>query len=339
MTKRKAKSTKKTKKVKTQTVYYTKTSSSHHAQLLDPITEYQLSLRYLNRDSINWEQLSVGDQRLQLKVKALTPSQLDIYHHLIELLRQYVDRTCGAAGFNDTSTLYIWNWPTWHKAILQLANSIVGHYSGMDDCWFSRLGSDRNGRSCITVRPSRTEKRWDVAFYKGEWLHYIVEGGTHITTSGARFIGVLFNGVPPTEDIQCSHLCHNNPQNCINPRHSRWETDRINKGRNYCTYGSGMYCPHQLKCVYSSLEGRFLPHRNLSYWAICDCEGMNCHTELCFVSSEETSLTSDLVEDFSTSDYEVASDHPPDISPIITQTIIRHPSIIPDSEDDSSSIL
>jgi Zinc-binding loop region of homing endonuclease len=327
---------------KPQRAYYTKTSSLQHAVIIDPVEEYRLSIQHLNKGSTNWCGLSKGDQSLQKEIQGLNPEQSEIYHRLIELLRLYVDRTCGVMGFNDTSTLYIWNWPTWHKAIIQVARGFVGPSCGENDCWFVKMGTDKSGRPSVTVRPSRTEVRWDVAFHRGLHHRYTVEGGARITTSTARLVGVLLHEAPPSDKYQASHLCHNSPQICINPRHLRWEVDKVNKGRNSCTYGAVMYCPHEVKCVYTNLAGRFLPHRNLIDHAECDCEGVACHKELCFLSldvplGDEMVVTSLMNDDGALSNPEDESlTSPLDERALVKKRARRGlKTYISDPEDDS----
>ena len=96
-------------------------------------------------------------------------------------------------------------------------------------------------------------------------------------SSVARIIAVLLHGPPADRNTQASHLCHNIAQTCFNPRHIIWESDKRNKGRGYCVNGARFYCPHDPKCIYTNIDGVFLPHRNLDTFVVCDCADFDCH--------------------------------------------------------------
>lgn len=49
--------------------------------------------------------------------------------------------------------------------------------------------------------------------------------------------------------MQVSHRCHKNM--CVNPNHLVLESDKDNKDRDGCRYGSTYRCPHSPKCLFS----------------------------------------------------------------------------------------
>ena len=261
---------------------YLKKSSNAAATLADPIHEYRLSLVYISSSSTAWFDFSVGDQLLKSRHAKFSATGRKVFFFLVEHLRTYVESTVGIGGFSGTDTLYVWNWATWHRILIRLALSLDVDCSGSEnDCWLTSLSMDAGGHPKYKVVPGRVEKRDDVRNNRldGKWYFYRDENGQGVQTSIGRLACVLRKGIPGSMQ-QASHLCHNDPQGCFNPRHLVWESDRMNKSRNGCIHSCRFFCPHEIKCIYTNTKGRYLPHRNMEgLGTTCDSQGIDCYTE------------------------------------------------------------
>ena len=94
--------------------------------------------------------------------------------------------------------------------------------------------------------------------------------------NASHYMTFLSRGPPPFEGAQGSHRCKNCTQLCINPSHLVWESSVVNQSRDSCDSGSASQCPHPLKCTFTDVRGRWLPHRNALGNPPCDCEE-NCY--------------------------------------------------------------
>ena len=187
---------------------------------------------------------------------------------------------------NEINVMFVWNWPTWNIAIYRTARSTTPTDRLDDqDCWFSNfstIGIARRPKIAIVpgvnqLFRSRSSKNKESKILKFTESY----NGARFKSSVARVLASLIHG-PPVESgpdpDQCSHLCINETQKCLNPFHTCWEGDQKNKSRNGCVNSHAMYCVHDPKCAFTDYNGLYLPHRNPHIWVPCDCENYNCHT-------------------------------------------------------------
>jgi len=247
---------------------------------LDPVHEYRLSLMYIHirERTHNWNRLSGGDRTLRKVYERLEgPKQLR-YWRLIGSLREYVRRHIGEEQFSDPHKHFVWNWPTWHRLILKMAENSSG-FDGENDCWHSTYSYaiDGSSRPKIHVSPGVTHRVVDrLVTRRTDNVRYrfaLVEGCIPFMSQLARIAATLHSGPPLSISLQASHLCYNDPQLCFFPGHIIWESDALNKTRRYCVYGAKVLCRHRPRCIWTSIEGRFLPCRNqLIDELVCSCE-------------------------------------------------------------------
>lgn len=254
---------------------YQRRSSDANAIREDPIQAYNLFFRHLYPGHVDWNHVLPGDQRLEKKYSRLSVSQRQIYFILLRLLQSYVLQHIGADSFDDCSRQWRWNWPTWHSVIFKLVESVKDTVRGENGCWFSSLSTDLGGRPKLPIRPGQIERRPDGNHSRRNVFDYYraADQSRTLETTAARTMAVLRLGVPPDPRLQASHLCHNFPQTCVNPRHVVWESDCINKSRNLCVMGNVVSCFHRAeKCIFTDVDGHWLPHRNQDFRSIpCDC--------------------------------------------------------------------
>jgi hypothetical protein len=249
------------------------------------IASYKMSLEHFGLDgNIRWDRLSAGDQLLKGEYLELSPAQQRLFRKLVGYLRHYVTDRIGIESFDQPTAYGIWNWPTWVRVLLKIAASVQRNIDDADgNCWSSDYAvATVYRRPAVNIRPGHIELRLNrdsKKTPKTRRVMFVIDPAVEdprFKQPISRLMAVLFHGIPSPAD-QASHLCHNVPQNCINPNHLCWEKDQANKSRNRCVNGAAFYCPHEPKCIYTSLTGRYLPHRNGTRWEECTCTE-NCHT-------------------------------------------------------------
>jgi hypothetical protein len=249
------------------------------------IAGYKMSLEFFGLDgTIHWGCLCVGDQLLRGEYLGLSTAQRRLFRKLVGHLRRYVADRIGVEAFDQPTTYGIWNWPTWARILLKIAASVPKDIDDADgNCWFSDYAvASVYRRPAVHVRPGHIELRENrdsKQTPKTRRVMFVTDPAVEdprYKQAISRLMTVLFHGTPSSAD-QASHLCHNLPQNCINPNHLCWEKDQGNKSRMRCVNGAAFYCPHEPKCIYTSSTGRYLPHRNGTRWEECTCTE-NCHT-------------------------------------------------------------
>lgn len=258
--------------------FYSKTSSAENADVYDELEEYRLAKRYLTRTRMMWANASPGDQKLQDSYLALTSQQRTQYWLMRDMLDVYVIRDIGEDKFADMDTRWIWNWATWHKTIMFIAESMSPCDDVAQDCWFSHASFNHaKGYPKYRISVGRFEIRSDAnhnardryTFYKHQFPSKDRESNI------CRVMATLKLGPAPS-DAQASHLCANVPQRCVNPAHLLWEKGAENKSRNYCGTGQAYTCIHEPRCIFTDTDGRWLKHRNANSLEPCDCEGVKC---------------------------------------------------------------
>jgi len=245
---------------------------------------YAQSLIYIDvvERTVAWSLVAESEKQLRSQFVALSPGQKSLYFKLIGLLRVYVE-SFGQENFNRVHTMFVWNWPTWHRILLKIARATdSAGFFDENDCWFSTFSfKGPIARPKIHVVPGQMQSFRDTSAKDPSQSIRLkftqVEAAPRFKSSVARLLMVFLHGSPPTETSQCSHLCKNDPQRCFNPYHTIWEEDLDNKSRNGCIYGSQLYCPHSPKCIFTDVSGRFLPHRNIDKLEICECTEVDCH--------------------------------------------------------------
>ena len=205
------------------------------------------------------------------------------------MIRLVADRV-GIDNFNQVGVKYVWNWPTWNRIVYHVVRATASHHTfHRRDCWFSTYYALTNSaRPTIHIGAGTFRLCRDTSAKKESLRLMFTRSKNAAPFKGAvaRLLTALLYGPPPLVDptlglysdpTQCSHRCHNDPQRCINPYYTIWESDSENKNRNSCVNGHAMYCCHEPKCIYKDSDGRYLPHRNMGYWEPCNCEGTNFH--------------------------------------------------------------
>jgi len=80
---------------------------------------------------------------------------------------------------------------------------------------------------------------------------------------------------------QWCHRCYHHPQQCSNPGHGFFGTDRLNKSMHKCANGAAFYCPHQPVCLFMDPNGIAIPCRALLTFPVAPCpHNPNCHINL-----------------------------------------------------------
>jgi hypothetical protein len=258
-----------------------------------PVFDYELFRCAWNGTNAKWANVSVGDKRLEKPVRKLSETQRAIYVMLVNWFMSMVNEFGGMSLFHDPSDPRIhfrWAWCVWHRVIVGVASSITAETifdQGFQarHCWFSgsHYTTGTSGR-LSTARPKYNFSVGNVRvvetahkIYKDKFWYLSDQAVPEVQESMSRLVCAIRWGLPPNCKSQASHLCHNLPQVCVNPEHIIWELPKANQHRNYCVYGSQAFCPHLPKCVFTSIDGRYLPHRNhLALSSLCDCESINC---------------------------------------------------------------
>lgn len=251
---------------------------------LDPIAEYQLSLRHMNGTNHEWWALSGGDQLLKKKYERLDETERVVYWRLIRYLRHHVRvHLGGPSNFGYLGVPLVWNWPTWHHIILKVAahSATLGD---ANDCWLSTYALTKTSRGderyvSIGVTLGRNQKVVDRQAINRAVTRYNFTNAPGFSQKNvrlARIAAVLLRGPPPSEEHQASHLCFNHPQRCFNPRHIVWELAKYNANRRCCVFGTSCLCPHRPRCIWTGPHGEFLPCRNRPLSTLdCECT-RNC---------------------------------------------------------------
>lgn len=239
----------------------------------DPIGDYRKSLRGISttHDIVRWNTLSESDRQLRFKHLDLSVTQRQIYRKLIQMLRDHVDARVGVDNFNGHSEMFVWNWWTWHRIILKISKATHSTRQFHEqDCWFSTFSArGHTARPKIHIRPGVMQTFQDESAKDPStsvrFKFTAVPGSQLFKSSVARLVAVLVHGAPDSAAQQSSHRCHNNPQRCFNPNHVCWESDGENKSRNSCTYLCALFCLHTPKCIFTDVDGNYLPDLNIDF--------------------------------------------------------------------------
>lgn len=168
----------------------------------------------------------------------------------------------------DEKSVYpVLNSAGWHSLVIRIAENLVINDADFNwdmDCWYIDLCEEKNGYPRIKAysvsikknRPSAVSKKVTVKVCHVLWYLFAnkEQRRAYRETRGAR-------------NMTISHLCqHYEPKEdtkekpveaCCNPQHLHRESDKVNKDRIKCRYGSGSLCPHMPKCVFVSQQGAF----------------------------------------------------------------------------------
>jgi hypothetical protein len=168
----------------------------------------------------------------------------------------------------DGKSVYpILNSDGWHSLVTRISQNLVikdVNFNWDMDCWYIKLCEEKNGYPRIKAysvsikknRPSAISDKVTVKVCHVVWYLFadVTQRRSYRESRGAR-------------NMTISHLCqHYEPKEgtdekpveaCCNPKHLRRESDRVNKDRIKCRYGSGSLCPHQPVCIFVSQSGSF----------------------------------------------------------------------------------
>lgn len=184
-------------------------------------------------------------------------------------------RNEGIDQFCNLDVQFVWNFSTWLRIILNLAKDVNTDPS-TQDCLLSKSNFTRMGHTVLTSFVGRYQFVDTKAH--SSLLGNVKFRGKYASKNffAARLVCALNKGCPK-QGKEASHLCANNPQLCIKSEHFLWESKQVNLSRTGCqTFGSGYYCNHRIKCVYTDKKGRWLPCRNSEESPLCTCENEYC---------------------------------------------------------------
>ena len=229
----------------------------------------------------DWGRLSIADRLLERAVKK---SRLitKVHDKLTNGLMATIERGGGLGAFHDTTkpnAAFRWSWHVWHHVIVGISKNIRS--CNPNDCWFSSAHLNKRDRS--TARPKynfqvANVRKVDHDKYRNRFAYLGDQRFPEVQEVVARLVLAAFRG-PGLDKQQASHLCHNVPQLCVNPNHLIWELAGPNLSRNMCVFGAAIFCPHEPKCVFTDLDGIYMPHRNDLSGEPCDCEGKSCNRQ------------------------------------------------------------
>jgi len=265
-----------------QQVYAAKKSTT--TDRADSVERYKNAVKYLRPREELTTKLNLPDRTVLREMLKSSSNQQFVYLRLWTLLQSFVNDLGGPEEMHKPGVLLgRWNWPTWHYNIIRrVVRSIVNaHPITDDDCWFSDLAYDPKGRPKLSVLPGVYEIRVGRSLSTNDKeAFFLIEDDSDFPrhdTSAARVMTTLIRGLPSDTKLEASHLCWNNPQFCINPHHTVWETKLQNAARKTCVGGTWEFCLHDPKCLWTDAEGRYLPCRNKNLLnGVCSCEDKKC---------------------------------------------------------------
>lgn len=256
----------------------------------NPVTDFETFVALWDgRRLPSWQGAAISDRLLESSFRRLAPDPKTAYVELINYHLATVENFGGIDTFYDSDKpdrLFQWSWHVWHRVILGICDNIkkCGDTLDQQNCWFSSAHLNKSDRS--TARPKYNFQPGDVRMvdhphnaYKDKFVYLADQRIKEVQEVVARLICAIVHGPPPPGRNQASHLCHNVPQICVNPAHIIWEAPADNLRRNWCVFAAAGFCPHTPKCVFTTKDGVYMPHRNHLHYKggpICDCEAVDC---------------------------------------------------------------
>ena len=142
---------------------------------------------------------------------------------------------------------------TWNKWVDELISKIVNNPQSSEDCWLVKgYPGDTAGYPTKKLAARGNQNKW--------LLHRM----TYFVMR-PNDLGRL------SEGLHCSHRCNRGRFDyekcilhaCINPHHISLTTLAQNQDHKYCVRSMAAWCPHRPRCIYTDVDGRFLPCRNM----------------------------------------------------------------------------
>jgi hypothetical protein len=244
---------------------------------------------------IEWDAASDGDKLLKKEHEKLSAEQYAYFAHLADQLFENMDEEDGLDSFGDG---FGFNWPSWHRFLLKIVASIDSESLSDDrNCFLSSLGSQSER---IITGSVGIDAKGEVVF-KSDCLQHIL--------LVSQLITMLKFGCVPERGQQTSHRCMNRKRRfdsqlfnpCLNLEHVIREDSAENKSRNDCIMGYAFSCRHEEKCIFTDIDGYWLPCINAEDFQECHCKEQYCHTAKRFLQCELFLLTFDnLLQYFQT---------------------------------------